>query len=115
MSNPESNNQQKISIELPELPLPVMSLDQVSRLLMVVGTRERMLMEALASAKMHLAFGWTDRQAVIVQRDAKRREMMGLLTEIRNLFSQLKEGKIDTQEVMDSLLAILTEYEEHNE
>ena len=69
-----------------------------------------MLMEALASAKMHLAFGWTDRQAVIVQRDAKQREMIGLLVEIRNLVTQIKEAKIDTQEVMDSLLAILTEY-----
>ena len=99
MSNSE------LSIQLPELPLPVMNLDQVSRLLMVVGSRERMLIEALASAQMHLQFGATDLRLVREQRDALIRSKKSLTRDLKQLKEDiLPRTKEDLIDIVDMLI-----------
>ncbi len=93
-------NDSKLSIQLPDLPLPVISLDQVPRLLMVVESRERMLIEALARAQMHLRFGDTDLRLVREQRDALIRSKQRLTRDLKQLkvdiLSCTEEDLIDT-------------------
>lgn len=95
----------KLSIQLPDLPLPVMSLDQVSRLLMVVGSRERMLIEALASARMHLQFGDTDLRLAREQRDALIRSKKSFTRDLKQLKADiLPRTKEDLIDIVDMLI-----------
>lgn len=95
----------KLSIQLPDLPLPVMNLDQVSRLLMVVGTRERMLTEALSSARMHLQFADTDLRLAREQRDALMRSKRSLTRDLKQLKTDiLPRTKEDLIDIVDMLI-----------